>query len=201
MLRPVHATRDRVHAVLPPRRRSAHGARRCHAVAAVAHASRRYPGADRTLNVTWLLATLARDAPDLPGTRYRPEHLEENWASRTIHLAADEVESIQRGRSAPSDTRSLFAVPRVDHGVLASAFTSGQVRHEAAASSAPLPSSTAPVRALPPDGMLSVLGGTFVMGSTDVGGQDDEHPAHRVDVADVLSRSNRSDESRRTASA
>ncbi|MDB4994092.1 MAG: hypothetical protein JWM74_1524 [Myxococcaceae bacterium] len=33
-----------------------------------------------------------------------------------------------------------------------------------------------------PDGMLLVPGGTFTMGA-DVGGQDDEHPAHPVDVA------------------
>ncbi len=33
-----------------------------------------------------------------------------------------------------------------------------------------------------PDGMIRVPGGTFVMGS-DVGGQQDEHPAHRVTLA------------------
>ncbi len=48
-----------------------------------------------------------------------------------------------------------------------------------APSAARLDSERAKPAAIAPDGMLFVPGGTFVMGS-DAGGQDDEHPAHRV---------------------
>ena len=60
--------------------------------AAVAAAAERHHVTQAQIALAWLLARSPVMLP-IPGTS-RPEHLEENWASRYIHLAADEVESI-----------------------------------------------------------------------------------------------------------
>ena len=44
------------------------------------------------IGLAWLLARSPIMLP-IPGTS-RPEHLEENWEARTIHLEPEEVESI-----------------------------------------------------------------------------------------------------------
>ncbi len=44
------------------------------------------------LALAWLLHRSPVMLP-IPGTS-RPEHLEENWASRTIHLTPDDVQTI-----------------------------------------------------------------------------------------------------------
>jgi aryl-alcohol dehydrogenase-like predicted oxidoreductase len=59
---------------------------------AVAAAAERHRATPAQIALAWLLARSPVMLP-IPGTS-RPEHLEENWASRTIHLAPDEVRSI-----------------------------------------------------------------------------------------------------------
>jgi pyridoxine 4-dehydrogenase len=60
--------------------------------AAVAAAAERHRVTPAQIALAWLLARSPIMLP-IPGTS-RPEHLEENWASRSIHLAPDEVQSI-----------------------------------------------------------------------------------------------------------
>jgi pyridoxine 4-dehydrogenase len=60
--------------------------------AAVAAAAARHGVTPAQIALAWLLARSPIMLP-IPGTS-RPEHLEENWASRSVHLAPDEVESI-----------------------------------------------------------------------------------------------------------
>lgn len=60
--------------------------------AAVAAAAARHQVTPAQIALAWLLARSPVMLP-IPGTS-RPEHLEENWASRTIHLTPDEVQSI-----------------------------------------------------------------------------------------------------------
>jgi len=59
---------------------------------AVAAAAQRHRATPAQIALAWLLARSPVMLP-IPGTS-RPEHLEENWASRSIHLTADEVQSI-----------------------------------------------------------------------------------------------------------
>ncbi len=66
--------------------------------AAVAAAADRHRVSPAQIALAWLLARSPVMLP-IPGTS-RPEHLEENWAARTIHLTPDEVTSI--GKSARS---------------------------------------------------------------------------------------------------
>ena len=60
--------------------------------AAIAAAAARHQATPAQIALAWLLARSPVMLP-IPGTS-RPEHLEENWAARSIHLAADEVTSI-----------------------------------------------------------------------------------------------------------
>jgi len=60
--------------------------------AALAVSAARHRATAAQIGLAWLLARSPVMLP-IPGTS-RPEHLEENWAARSIHLAADEVESI-----------------------------------------------------------------------------------------------------------
>jgi pyridoxine 4-dehydrogenase len=60
--------------------------------AALAAAAERHRVASAQIALAWLLARSPIMLP-IPGTS-RPEHLEENWASRSIHLTPDEVASI-----------------------------------------------------------------------------------------------------------
>ncbi|HVW25424.1 MAG TPA: aldo/keto reductase [Polyangiaceae bacterium] len=60
--------------------------------AAVESAAKRHGVAPAQIALAWLLARSPIMLP-IPGTS-RPEHLEENWASRTIRLSPDEVASI-----------------------------------------------------------------------------------------------------------
>ena len=60
--------------------------------AAVATAAERHRVKPAQIALAWLLARSPVMLP-IPGTS-RPAHLEENWASRSIHLTADEVRSI-----------------------------------------------------------------------------------------------------------
>ena len=60
--------------------------------AAVAAAAERHGVTPAQIALAWLLARSPVMLP-IPGTS-RPEHLEENWASRSIHLTPAEVESI-----------------------------------------------------------------------------------------------------------
>ena len=59
---------------------------------AVAAAAQRHSATPAQIALAWLLARSPIMLP-IPGTS-RPEHLEENWASRSIHLTPDEVQSI-----------------------------------------------------------------------------------------------------------
>src|SRR5271154_544323 len=59
---------------------------------AVAAAAERHRVTPAQIALAWLLARSPVMLP-IPGTS-RPEHLEENWASRAIHLAPEEVASI-----------------------------------------------------------------------------------------------------------
>jgi pyridoxine 4-dehydrogenase len=59
---------------------------------AVAAAAERHRATPAQIALAWLLARSPVILP-IPGTS-RPEHLEENWAARTIALGQDEVESI-----------------------------------------------------------------------------------------------------------
>jgi len=60
--------------------------------AAVAAVAKRHRVTPAQIAVAWLLSRSPVMLP-IPGTS-RPEHLEENWASRSIALSAEEVESI-----------------------------------------------------------------------------------------------------------
>jgi aryl-alcohol dehydrogenase-like predicted oxidoreductase len=60
--------------------------------AAVAAAAERRGVTPAQVALAWLLARSPVMLP-IPGTS-RPDHLEENWASRSIHLSPDEVKSI-----------------------------------------------------------------------------------------------------------
>jgi pyridoxine 4-dehydrogenase len=60
--------------------------------AAVAAAAERHRVTPAQIALAWLLARSPVMLP-IPGTS-RTEHLEENWAARSIHLTADEVRSI-----------------------------------------------------------------------------------------------------------
>ena len=68
--------------------------------AAVAAAAERHHVSPAQIALAWLLARSPVMLP-IPGTS-RPEHLEENWASRSIHLTADEVRSIATAARAES---------------------------------------------------------------------------------------------------
>ncbi len=67
---------------------------------AVAEAAERHRATPAQIALAWLLARSPVMLP-IPGTS-RPEHLEENWASRAIHLTADEVQSIAKAARAGS---------------------------------------------------------------------------------------------------
>jgi aryl-alcohol dehydrogenase-like predicted oxidoreductase len=60
--------------------------------AALAAAAERHRATPAQIALAWLLARSPVMLP-IPGTS-RPEHLEENWAARSIHLGPEEVESI-----------------------------------------------------------------------------------------------------------
>jgi len=60
--------------------------------AALAAAAERHRATPSQIALAWLLARSPVMLP-IPGTS-RPEHLEENWAARSIHLEPEEVESI-----------------------------------------------------------------------------------------------------------
>jgi aryl-alcohol dehydrogenase-like predicted oxidoreductase len=60
--------------------------------AAVASIAERHRASPAQIALAWLLARSVVMLP-IPGTS-RPDHLEENWASRSIHLTPDEVRSI-----------------------------------------------------------------------------------------------------------
>jgi aryl-alcohol dehydrogenase-like predicted oxidoreductase len=60
--------------------------------AVLAAAAQRHRATPAQISLAWLLARSPVMLP-IPGTN-RPEHLEENWAARTIHLEPEEVESI-----------------------------------------------------------------------------------------------------------
>src|SRR5262249_55623542 len=55
-------------------------------------AAERHRATPAQIALAWLLARSPVMLP-IPGTS-RPEHLEENWAARSIHLEAEEVEAI-----------------------------------------------------------------------------------------------------------
>jgi aryl-alcohol dehydrogenase-like predicted oxidoreductase len=67
--------------------------------AAVAAAAERHGVSPAQIALAWLLARSPVMLP-IPGTS-RPEHLLENWASRSIHLAPGEVESIAAAAREP----------------------------------------------------------------------------------------------------
>ena len=67
--------------------------------AAVAAAAARHGVTLAQIALAWLLAR-SRVMLPIPGTS-RPEHLEENWASRSVHLTADEVKSIAAAAREP----------------------------------------------------------------------------------------------------
>jgi aryl-alcohol dehydrogenase-like predicted oxidoreductase len=67
--------------------------------AAVAAAAERHGVTPAQIALAWLLARSPVMLP-IPGTR-RPEHLEENWASRSIHLEPEEVQSIAAAAREP----------------------------------------------------------------------------------------------------
>ncbi|HTQ42825.1 MAG TPA: aldo/keto reductase [Polyangiaceae bacterium] len=67
---------------------------------AVDAVAKKHGAAPAQIALAWLLARSPVMLP-IPGTS-RPEHLEENWASRLIHLEPDEVEAI--GAAARSGT-------------------------------------------------------------------------------------------------
>jgi aryl-alcohol dehydrogenase-like predicted oxidoreductase len=67
--------------------------------AAVAAAAERRHVTPAQIALAWLLARSPVMLP-IPGTS-RPEHLEENWAARSIRLTPDEVTSI--GAAAARD--------------------------------------------------------------------------------------------------
>jgi pyridoxine 4-dehydrogenase len=67
--------------------------------AAVAAAATRHGVTPAQIALAWLLARSPVMLP-IPGTS-RPEHLEENWASRSIHLTQDEVQSIAASAREP----------------------------------------------------------------------------------------------------
>ena len=58
----------------------------------LAAAAQRHRATPAQIGLAWLLARSPVILP-IPGTS-RPEHLEENWAARTLHLEPEEVESI-----------------------------------------------------------------------------------------------------------
>jgi aryl-alcohol dehydrogenase-like predicted oxidoreductase len=60
--------------------------------AAIAAAAERHHVKPAQIALAWLLARSPVMLP-IPGTS-RPEHLEENWTSRSVHLTPDEVQSI-----------------------------------------------------------------------------------------------------------
>jgi aryl-alcohol dehydrogenase-like predicted oxidoreductase len=60
--------------------------------AALAAAAERHRATPAQISLAWLLARSPVMLP-IPGTS-RPEHLEENWKARTIHLEPEEVKSI-----------------------------------------------------------------------------------------------------------
>jgi aryl-alcohol dehydrogenase-like predicted oxidoreductase len=69
--------------------------------AAVAAAADRRRVTPAQIALAWLLAR-SRVMLPIPGTS-RPEHLEENWAARSVHLTPDEVRSIaEAARTAQS---------------------------------------------------------------------------------------------------
>jgi pyridoxine 4-dehydrogenase len=59
---------------------------------ALATAAERHRTTPAQVAIAWLLARSPVMVP-IPGTS-RPDHLEENWAARTIHLAPEEVDAI-----------------------------------------------------------------------------------------------------------
>jgi pyridoxine 4-dehydrogenase len=59
---------------------------------ALAQAAERHGVTPAQIALAWLLARSPVMLP-IPGTS-RPDHLEENWASRSVQLTKDEVESI-----------------------------------------------------------------------------------------------------------
>jgi aryl-alcohol dehydrogenase-like predicted oxidoreductase len=65
---------------------------------AVAVAAERHRVTPAQIALAWLLARSPVMLP-IPGTS-RPEHLEENWASRSIHLTPAEVQSIEAAARA-----------------------------------------------------------------------------------------------------
>jgi pyridoxine 4-dehydrogenase len=67
--------------------------------AAVAAAAERRRVTPAQIALAWLLARSPVVLP-IPGTS-RPEHLEENWAARSIHLTPDEVQSIAKAAREP----------------------------------------------------------------------------------------------------
>jgi aryl-alcohol dehydrogenase-like predicted oxidoreductase len=67
--------------------------------AAVAAAAERHRATPAQIALAWLLARSPVMLP-IPGTS-RPEHLEENWASRSIRLTPDEVQSIAAAAREP----------------------------------------------------------------------------------------------------
>jgi pyridoxine 4-dehydrogenase len=66
--------------------------------AAVAEAAQRHHVTPAQIALAWLLARSPVMLP-IPGTS-RPEHLEENWASRSIHLTPEEMTSISAAARA-----------------------------------------------------------------------------------------------------
>ncbi|MGD0677273.1 MAG: aldo/keto reductase [Polyangiaceae bacterium] len=67
--------------------------------AAVAEAAKRHGVTPAQIALAWLLARSPVMLP-IPGTS-RPDHLEENWAARSIHLSPDEVQSIAAAARKP----------------------------------------------------------------------------------------------------
>jgi aryl-alcohol dehydrogenase-like predicted oxidoreductase len=66
--------------------------------AALAAAAERHRATPAQIALAWLLARSPVILP-IPGTS-RPEHLEENWAARSIHLGPEEVEAIATAAQA-----------------------------------------------------------------------------------------------------
>ena len=66
--------------------------------AAVESAAKRHGVTPAQIALAWLLARSPVILP-IPGTS-RPEHLEENWASRTVRLSPEEVSSIEAAARA-----------------------------------------------------------------------------------------------------